>query len=89
MNNKIFIVGCLTTAIVMVGLAAGSAARKLVTRQSLPHRPLSEIDIQGHQPEVTHPNTDPCPGQYGYYLYRQEQGWLSPEEVIVYCWGKR
>lgn len=46
---------------------------------SLPHRPLSEIDIQGHQDTGT--AADPCPGRYTYRL--PERG------EFLYCWGQR
>jgi hypothetical protein len=46
---------------------------------SLPHRPLHEIDIQGHQPIVA-PGDDQCPGRYTYGAYGT---------TILTCWGVR
>lgn len=72
----------------LLGIALGFVCAWLFPiNRSLPHRPLSEIDIQGHQPAVA-PGGDPCPGQYGYWLAngRVEVG---PNEIIVYCWGQR
>lgn len=56
---------------------------------NLPHRPLSQIDIQGHQVAGTAPAVDPCPGQYGYYLYNPRMADVGPNETIVYCWGTK
>jgi hypothetical protein len=46
---------------------------------SLPHRPLHEIDIQGHQDTGT--AAEPCPGRYTYRV--PETG------EFLYCWGER
>lgn len=44
--------------------------------QSLPHRPMHEIDIQGHQPTAL-PEMGHCPGQYTYGAYG----------LTLLCWG--
>lgn len=67
----------------LIVLIAGFFCLGLLRDQShnLPHRPLSEIDIQGHQPVWTVPNTA-CPAQYPYAIE-------GPHPHILYCWGKR
>jgi hypothetical protein len=46
---------------------------------SLPHRPLHEIDIQGHQPYVVL-GGDQCPGRYTYGAYGT---------TTLTCWGSK
>ena len=49
-------------------LLAGCAAEP----QYLPHRPLSEIDLQGHPPEWVLAIVDGCPGHVAEVLLEQD-----------------
>lgn len=77
-------------AYILLGLGiAASVASCVLTRMkrdpnNLPHRPLHEIDIQGHQSAGLVPYTELCPGQYGYYLPSD-----TANEVFLFCWGSR
>jgi hypothetical protein len=63
---------------VLLGACVYSCSRPVVYDWTLPHRPMAEIDIQGHQPYVV-PNGDQCPGQYTYGAYG----------VTITCWGTK
>lgn len=63
----------------LIGMLVGCA-----DPNNLPHRPLSQIDIQGHQPAGRAPDGDYCPGQYGYYLPSDRA-----DEIFLFCWGSR
>jgi hypothetical protein len=52
--------------------------RVLTSANSLPHRPLREIDIQGHQAGT---EKDMCPGQI-----REN---VPETGMFLYCWGRK
>jgi len=61
------------------GEASSRLSPRLLTgSQSLPHRSLREIDIQGHQVTT---ETDLCPGQY-----REN---VPETSFFLYCWGRK
>jgi len=62
---------------VLVGLAVGIGILTYPKSHYLPHRPLSEIDIQGHQAGTP---SDHCPGQYEH---------RDGDDFVLYCWGKK
>ena len=57
--------------------AAGALWVNAFEPMQLASRPLTEIDIQGHQAGTP---GDMCPGQYTYRLV---------DSTPLYCWGKR
>ncbi|HEY5211722.1 MAG TPA: hypothetical protein VIJ38_01725 [Acidobacteriaceae bacterium] len=55
----------------LLALLAGCASVPAPT-PSLPHRPMSQIDLQGHPPEWVLAITDDCPGHVAEVLLAED-----------------
>lgn len=84
--EKFLFAAAAIAATCICGLVASVTLKQIpgLDPNNLPHRPLSQIDIQGHQPAGRAPAGDYCPGQYGYYLPSD-----NPNEIFLFCWGSR